>query len=88
MKTKKTKKKQIADYKKKLEANSRYNKATYKGYAFRLNIESEADLIKWLDGIEDKKAYFTRLIRLDQKREARRQREQQAMKERQEHAGL
>lgn len=74
MAIKKTKKQLRREYKEKLARNSSYNKLTYKSYSFRLNIESESDLISWLDDVPDKKAYFTRLIIMDQKREARRQR--------------
>lgn len=64
-------------YIKKIEFNKAYNKANYKAYSVRFNITSEADLIKWLDAVPDKKAYFTRLIILDQKRAARRARRKQ-----------
>ena len=64
-------------YIKKIEFNKAYNRANYKAYSVRFNITSEADLIKWLDAVPDKKAYFTRLIILDQKRAARRARRKQ-----------
>lgn len=73
---KKTKAEIRAQYKRRLESNSAYNRENYKTFSFRLNVESEKDLIDWLNGISDKKAYFTRLIILDQKRDARRQKKE------------
>ena len=73
---KKTKAEIRAHYKRRLESNSAYNRENYKTFSFRLNVESEKDLIDWLNGISDKKAYFTRLIILDQKRDARRQKKE------------
>lgn len=73
---KKTKAEIRAQYKRRLESNSAYNKENYKTFSFRLNVESEKDMIDWLNGISDKKAYFTRLIILDQKRAARRQKKE------------
>ena len=64
-------------YIKKIEFNKAYNKANYKAYSVRFNVNSEADMIAWLDAVPDKKAYFTRLIILDQKRAARRARRKQ-----------
>ena len=68
-------------YIKKIEFNKAYNKLNYKAYSVRFNVNSEADLIKWLDAVPDKKAYFTRLIILDQKRAARRARRKQRKEE-------
>ena len=73
---KKTKAEIRAQYKRRLESNSAYNRENYKTFSFRLNVESEKDLIDWLNGLSDKKAYFTRLIILDQKRAARRQKKE------------
>ena len=44
-------------------ATNKYNKKTYKQYAFRLNLENDADVIRVLDAQENKADFIRQLIR-------------------------
>lgn len=42
-----------------------WSKNNTKGYYFKLNIEKDADLIRWLETIDNKQGYFKSLIAED-----------------------
>lgn len=45
--------------------NNQYKKKTYKVYTLRLNKNTMADVIKWLDTKDNKQSYVIDLIRKD-----------------------
>lgn len=42
-----------------------WSKENTKGYYFKLNKETDADIISWLSGISNKQGYIKELIRAD-----------------------
>lgn len=42
-----------------------WSKANTKGYYFKLNKDTDADIISWLSGISNKQGYIKELIRAD-----------------------
>lgn len=48
-----------------LRAQLKYNKAHTKQVTLRLNKRTEADIIEWLDGLDNKQGYIKALIRAD-----------------------
>ena len=57
-----------AQYKKKLEYNNTYNRNNYRSFAMRFNINTEKDIINWLENQESVKAYIQNLIEEDMKK--------------------
>lgn len=47
------------------DAVMRWHREHLRQFKFNLNIETESDLIDWLDGIENKQGYIKELIRAD-----------------------
>lgn len=56
---------QLESYKKQKKYKNDFTKSTYKSISLMLNKTSESDIIKWLDGKENKRAYLIDLIRND-----------------------
>jgi len=54
-------------YKHKLEYNNEYNRNNYRSFSVRFNINSEKDIIKWLEDKESVKSYIVDLINNDMK---------------------
>lgn len=50
-------------------ANNKYNKEKTKTYAFRCSLNSDEDIIEWLNRRENKAGYIKRLIRDDIQKE-------------------
>ena len=55
-------------YKRKLEYNNTYNRNNYRSFAIRFNINTEQDIINWLENKEGVKAYIQSLIEEDMKK--------------------
>ena len=51
-------------------AQAKYNKANTKQVTLRLNKRTEADIIEWLEGLDNKQGYIKSLIRADMTRGA------------------
>lgn len=58
-------------YKKKLNYNNEYNRMNYRSFSIRYNVNSEKDLICWLESVPSLKVYLTGLIRKDMEKQAR-----------------
>ena len=56
-----------AEYQKKnnYAAQNAYNKQNMKSFAFRFNLNTEADIIEWLEQQDNKAGYIKELIRAD-----------------------
>ena len=50
-------------------ANKKYNKESTKLLTVRLVINTEQDIIRWLEGVENKSGYIKQLIRKDMGKE-------------------
>lgn len=46
-----------------------YNKRTYKQFKFNANMETEGDLIAYIESLDNKNAYIKNLIRQDMKKQ-------------------
>lgn len=57
-----------AQYKRKLDYNNTYNRNNYRSFAIRFNINSEAEIIDWLENKEGVKSYIQDLIEADMKK--------------------
>ena len=55
-------------YKRKLEYNNTYNRNNYRSFAIRFNLNTEQDIINWLESKEGVKAYIQSLIEEDMKK--------------------
>lgn len=53
------------DKNKRRTAQSKWLRANTKGFYLRLNLKSDADIIKHLESIENKQGYVKELIRMD-----------------------
>ena len=50
-------------------AAAKYNKANTKNYTLKLNRNTDADLMEWLDSIDNRNLYIKTLIRDDMEKE-------------------
>jgi len=57
-----------AAYRRKLNYNNAYNRENYRSFSVRYSINSEQDIIEWLQDKGSVKEYLTTLIRKDMKR--------------------
>lgn len=57
-----------AQYKRRLDYNNTYNRNNYRSFAIRFNINSEAEIIDWLENKEGVKSYIQDLIEADMKK--------------------
>lgn len=57
-----------SSYEKKLEYNNAYNREKYRSFSIRFNIQSEDEIIKWLENQPGIKHYLTDLIISDMKK--------------------
>jgi hypothetical protein len=46
-------------------ATKKYNKESTKLFNIRLVVNTEKDIIEWLEGVENKSGYIKQLIRMD-----------------------
>jgi hypothetical protein len=60
--------KKKTDYENKLEYNNEYNRRNYQSFSVRFNLDSERDVIKYLQSQESIKTYLETLIRADMKK--------------------
>jgi hypothetical protein len=60
--------KKKTDYENKLEYNNEYNRRNYQSFSVRFNLDSEKDVIKYLQSQESIKTYLETLIRTDMKK--------------------
>lgn len=65
MKRRKRRKTDMKNSEAKIRANDRYNKTHTKNVAVRFNVNTDADIIAYLETVENKSEYFKRLIRAD-----------------------
>ena len=49
-------------------ASAKYDKTNARYMTLKLNMKTEADLIEWLDSIDNRQGYIKRLIREDMKK--------------------
>lgn len=49
-------------------ASAKYDKANARYMTLKLNMKTEADLIEWLNSIDNRQGYIKRLIREDMKK--------------------
>ena len=54
-----------SSYAKKLDYNNAYNREKYRSFSMRFNLESEKDIIEWLQSKNGVKPYLEGLIRKD-----------------------
>jgi hypothetical protein len=54
-----------SSYAKKLDYNNAYNREKYRSFSMRFNLESEKDVIEWLQSKNGVKPYLEKLIRQD-----------------------
>lgn len=55
-------------YQHKLQYNNNYNRTNYRSFSVRFSINSEADIINWLEKKNGVKSYLTDLIEADMKK--------------------
>lgn len=60
-----------SQYQHKLEYNNTYNRNNYRSFSVRFNINSEEDIILWLEKQESVKGYLQSLIEGDMKKKKR-----------------
>ncbi|MBP3890547.1 MAG: hypothetical protein J6D29_00030 [Solobacterium sp.] len=61
-------KQKLTEYQKKLLYNNTYNREHYRSFSIRYDIESEKQIIKWLEKQPTLKGYVTELILNDMKK--------------------
>ena len=61
-------KQKLTEYQKKLLYNNMYNREHYRSFSIRYDIESEKQIIKWLEKQPSLKGYVTELILNDMKK--------------------
>ena len=61
-------KQKLTEYQKKLLYNNMYNREHYRSFSIRYDIESEKQIIKWLEKQPTLKGYVTELILNDMKK--------------------
>ena len=54
-----------SSYAKKLDYNNAYNREKYRSFSMRFNLDSEKDIIEWLQSKNGVKPYLEGLIRKD-----------------------
>ena len=69
-----------SQYSKKLEYNNTYNRNNYRSFSVRFNINSEKDIIDWLEKQEGIKSYVEGLIRADMKKKEKKAEKKAAKK--------
>ena len=61
-------KQKLTEYQKKLLYNNMYNREHYRSFSIRYDIESEKQIVKWLEKQPSLKGYVTELILNDMKK--------------------